>query len=147
MQLHEELRKGREEMGWTQAELASRAGIPRNQVVRAEKGDNITLETLRKIAIHLPLENLTLLESQKLQYDIVPHPEKLFIRSMESVRWALEAFHAAIQTAMAARAAVNAARRAAPLPGSEPGGDVEDLLLKSMNNFVKDAAAKLKEIA
>src|ERR1041385_5633625 len=74
MLLHEELRSAREAAGLTQTELAARAGIPRNQVVRAEKGENITLDTLRKIAAHLPLQNLTLLEKLKLDFDYIPEP-------------------------------------------------------------------------
>jgi len=55
MLLHEELGQAREKLGITQAELGARAGITRDQVVRAEKGENITLDTLRKDVVHLPL--------------------------------------------------------------------------------------------
>ena len=143
MQLHEELRKGRETLGLSQADLAARAGIPRNQVVRAEKGQNITLETLRKIAVHLPLDTLTLLETTKLKYHVLPQPEKVFIRSMMAVKSSMEAFYSALQTAMVARDALLAARRDEPLPGdSNPTYMDELLLLKNMSGFLED---KLKE--
>src|SRR5689334_9894947 len=102
MLLHEELRAAREAAGLTQTELAARAGIPRNQVVRAEKGENITLDTLRKIAAHLPLENLTLLERLKLDFDYIPQPEKLYLGALTNVRHALQSLLAAIEVAMAA---------------------------------------------
>jgi len=147
MLLHEELRSAREAAGWTQAELAARAGIPRNQVVRAEKGENITLDTLRKIAAHLPLQNLTLLEKLKLDFDYIPEPEKLYLGALANVTHALEALGAAIGVAMAARLALAAARRADP---QAPGGmsNVDDLLLlKNIGRTVEDVAAKLREIA
>src|ERR1051325_11405886 len=85
MHLHEELRAAREAAGLTQTELAARAGITRNQVVRAEKGGNITLDTLRKIAAHLPIEHLTLLEKLKLDFDYIPEPEKLYLGTLANV--------------------------------------------------------------
>ena len=42
--------KAREEMGWTQAELARRANVPRSTVSRTESGNNISIETLNKLA-------------------------------------------------------------------------------------------------
>src|SRR4029079_19041229 len=106
MHLHEELRDDREAAGLTQTERAARAGIPRNQVVRAEKGGNITLDTLRKIAAHLPIESLTLLEKLKLDFDYFPEPEKLYLNTLANIAHALNALGAAIDVAMAARAAL-----------------------------------------
>jgi transcriptional regulator with XRE-family HTH domain len=76
--LHEELRKGREKAGLSQKALANLAGIPRNQVVRAERGENITVDTLRKIVAHLPLTELSLLDTKGFRIDIVAEPEKLY---------------------------------------------------------------------
>lgn len=42
--------KAREEMGWTQAELAEKANVPRSTVSRTESGNNISIETLNKLA-------------------------------------------------------------------------------------------------
>ena len=148
MLLHEELRAAREAAGLTQSELARQAGIPRNQVVRAEKGENITLDTLRKIAAFLPLENLTLLEKLKLDFDYIPQPEKLYLGALTNVSQALEALRSAIGVAMAARLALATARRADPNPTSEGMNKVDDLLLlKTIGRSIEDVAAKLKEIA
>jgi transcriptional regulator with XRE-family HTH domain len=148
MLLHEELRAAREVAGLTQSELAKQAGIPRNQVVRAEKGENITLDTLRKIAAYLPLENLTLLEKLKLDFDYIPQPEKLYLGALTNVSQALEALRSAIGVAMAARLALATARRADPNPTSEGMNKVDDLLLlKTIGRSIEDVAAKLREIA
>ena len=130
MLIHEELRSAREEAGLSQAELAARAGIPRNQIVRAEKGENITLDTLRKIAAQLPVENLTLLESVDLRIDVLLHPEKLFLLAEETVLHLTRALAFALHVAAEAREAMEHARRASSVPGSaEDEADVESPVL------------------
>jgi len=42
--------RAREEMGWTQTELAHRANVPRSTVSRTDSGNNISIETLNKLA-------------------------------------------------------------------------------------------------
>jgi len=42
--------KAREEMGWTQTGLAQRANNPYSTVSRTESGNNISIETLNKLA-------------------------------------------------------------------------------------------------
>ena len=148
MLLHEELRSARETAGLTQTQRASLAGIPRNQVVRAEKGENITLDTLRKIAAFLPIENLTLLEKLKLDFDYIPQPEKLYLGALSNVSHSLEALRAAVEVAKAARMALAAAHRADPQPRSEGMNKVDHLLLlKTIGRSIEDVAARLKEIA
>jgi transcriptional regulator with XRE-family HTH domain len=128
--LHQELRRAREKAGLSQQALADRAGIPRNQVVRAERGENITIDTLRKIAAHLPVTELTLLDTTGLRVDIVADPEKLFLASLENVLRLSGALLGAIHLAMEARTAVEAARRAAPpRPEGQRSADVDPLLL------------------
>ena len=129
--IHEELRQAREQAGLSQQALADLAGIPRNQIVRAERGENITLDTLRKIAVHLPLTELTLLDTKGLRVDIIPEPEKLFFAAIDNVMHISDALLGAIHLAMEARLAVEAARRAAPpLPdGQQRSGSVDGLLL------------------
>jgi transcriptional regulator with XRE-family HTH domain len=129
--LHNELRRAREKAGLTQQALADRAGIPRNQIVRAERGENITVDTLRKIAVHLPVTELTLLETTGFRVDIFAEPEKLFLSAVENVLRQADALRGAIQLAMDARTAVEAARRAAPPPpeGYQPSAVIDPLLL------------------
>jgi transcriptional regulator with XRE-family HTH domain len=129
--LHEELRKAREKAGLSQQALADLARIPRNQVVRAERGENITVDTLRKIAAHLPVTELTLLDTKGLRVDIVADPEKLFLSALENVLRLADAMGGAIQLAMDVRSAVEAARRATPpLPeGAQRTADIDPLLL------------------
>lgn len=40
----------RENMGWSQAELAEHANVPRSTVSRTEKGKNVSIATLTKLA-------------------------------------------------------------------------------------------------
>lgn len=129
--LHEELRRARERAGLSQQALAELAGIPRNQIVRAEGGENITVDTLRKIAAHLPLSELTLLDTKAFRIDIIAEPEKLFLSALENVLRVTATLRGAIELAMQARLAAEAARRAAPpLPdGHDRSADVDPLLL------------------
>jgi transcriptional regulator with XRE-family HTH domain len=111
----------------TQQAVADLAGIPRNQVVRAERGDNITLDTLRKIAAHLPLTELTLLDTTGLRVDIIADPERLFLAAMENVLRLADAMRGAVELAMEARRSVELARRhASSMPeGYEPQPDID----------------------
>ncbi|HYK03717.1 MAG TPA: helix-turn-helix transcriptional regulator [Thermoanaerobaculia bacterium] len=129
--LHEELRRARERAGLSQQALADLAGIPRNQVVRAERGENITVETLRKIAIHLPLTELTLMDTKGFRIDIIAEPERLFMAAVENVMRQTAALRGAIILAMETRRAMEAARRATPpLPGEDQlPGDVDPVLI------------------
>lgn len=45
-----EIREARERIGWSQEHLASKAGVSRPTVARAETGSNISTGTLEKIA-------------------------------------------------------------------------------------------------
>lgn len=112
--LHEELRRAREKAGLSQQALADKAGIPRNQVVRAERGENITIDTLRKIAAYLPVTELPLLDTTGFRVDIIPAPEKLFLAALENVLGLADALRGAILLTLEAHAAVEAAHRAAP---------------------------------
>ena len=131
MDLHEELRSAREKAGLSQQALADLAGIPRNQVVRAERGENITVDTLRKIAIHLPLTELTLMDTKGFRVDIIAEPERLFMAALENVLRQAAALHGAINLAMETRRAMETARRATPpLPGEDQlPADVDPILI------------------
>lgn len=44
------IKQERENYGWTQKELAERAGIPQSTIARVEKGANTSMDTISKIA-------------------------------------------------------------------------------------------------
>ncbi len=129
--LHEELRRAREKAGLSQQALAELAGIPRNQVVRAERGENITVDTLRKIVVHLPLTELTLMDTKGFRVDIIAEPERLFLAALENVLRQADALRASIALAMETRRAAETARRATPpLPGgAQLNADVDPILM------------------
>jgi transcriptional regulator with XRE-family HTH domain len=145
--LHNELRRAREKAGLTQQALAHRAGIPRNQIVRAERGENITVDTLRKIAVHLPVTELTLLETTSFRVDIFAEPEKLFMSAVENVLRQANALRGAIQLAMDARTAVEAARRVIPPPPEayQPSPDFNPVLLRNLDRLAGEIETLEKE--
>ena len=101
-----------------------------------------------KIAAYLPLENLTLLEKLKLDFDYIPQPQKLYLGALSNVSHALEALLAAVEVAKAARMALAVAHRADPQPTSDGMNKVDDLLLlKTIGRSIEDVAARRKEIA
>src|SRR6188508_1773241 len=116
MMLHEEIRAARLKAGLTQEALAKAAGIPRNQVARAERGENITLDTLRKIAVKLPVDQLTLINMKTMVVDVLPEPEQLFIEATQTVIHMTFAMRTALTHALAMGQAVEALRRRHPLP-------------------------------
>lgn len=44
------IKQERESYGWTQNELAKKAGIPQSTIARIERGANTSMDTLSKIA-------------------------------------------------------------------------------------------------
>ncbi|HUP63304.1 MAG TPA: helix-turn-helix transcriptional regulator [Thermoanaerobaculia bacterium] len=148
MELHEELRKAREAAGLTQSELAKRAEIPRNQIVRAEKGENITLDTLRRIVVHLPaVTQLTLLEGVHLIPVSYPHQERALSSAVDALHLLGGAFLGALQTAIHSWEAVDQARRVNVPELAELGGDVDPrLLFKRLENAVRKLETFPKEV-
>ena len=69
MQLHEGVKRARLDLGWSQARLATEAGVPRERVRSLEDGANITLSTLEKIITVLP--NLKELSIGRVHVSIV----------------------------------------------------------------------------
>ena len=52
--LHQQVRTARQLAGLSRDELARRSGVPRSQIQKIEEGANVTLDTLMRIAEHLP---------------------------------------------------------------------------------------------
>lgn len=129
--LHDELRRGREAAGLSQTQLAVLAGIPRNQVARAERGENITIDTLRKIVVHLPIQELPLIEKVNLSVDVVPEPEKVYFATVNAVQQMALALGAALEAVGVAESVVLQARKAVPLPDvdGQPTAEIDPSLL------------------
>lgn len=138
--LHQELRKARKQAKLTQGKLAQLAGIPRQQVVRAERGDNITLETLRSIAAHLPVTHLTLLENVQLVADFLPQPAKIHFAAMDTVGLMVDAVRAALNLALQTRLAMQDALDREPLrvaAGLGPTPDEDIAVLRDLDAWVR----------
>jgi len=147
--LHEELRRGRERAGLSQAQLAARAGIPRNQIVRAEKGENITLDTLRKIAAYLPVTELTLLDTVKLTTDTLPVHDKIYVGATETLHQLLLALDAALVHAQDTYDALaNARRHETPEEAAERGAEVDpSMLFQRIDRTLEALDKQLKHTA
>jgi len=126
MMLHEELRRAREAAGLSQAALSARTGVPRNQIVRAERGDNITVDTLRRLAAHLPVTKLTLLDNIELRVNILAEPEKLYVGAAETVEKLAEAMTLALRQVVVARTGMLVAREAEAILHGEELRDAAD---------------------
>jgi len=61
MELHLQVREARKQAGLTQQEIAERSGVARTDVVRFERGENVTLKTFLRIVGVIPdLRDLTI---------------------------------------------------------------------------------------
>lgn len=49
------VREARDRHGWSQAELAARAGLSRPTIARIERGDDVSTATLAKVVVSLGL--------------------------------------------------------------------------------------------
>lgn len=59
--LQDQIRQARVDHGYSQAELARLAGVPRERLRQLESGGNVTMETFQKIVAQLPhLKSLSL---------------------------------------------------------------------------------------
>ena len=65
--LQAEIRQARVDHGYSQAELARLAGVPRERLRQLESGGNVTLETFQKIVAQLPRLKTVSLGSVELQ--------------------------------------------------------------------------------
>ncbi|SJN22976.1 hypothetical protein FM104_03820 [Microbacterium esteraromaticum] len=52
----DDIREARNQRGWTQEELAERAGVSRPTIARVERGDDVSTANLAKVAAALGLE-------------------------------------------------------------------------------------------
>jgi transcriptional regulator with XRE-family HTH domain len=113
MELHEEIRRARKDMGLTQGELADLVGIQRRQVSTLERGGNVTLNTLKRVLAVLPnLREFTFEQLRmKPEYrDAPPFDWTLFYIEMHNFQGYLEDLTKAVTAWLNAR----------PQPGEDP---------------------------
>jgi transcriptional regulator with XRE-family HTH domain len=103
MLMHEQLKQARERTGLSQAKLAALTGLSRNQIVRAETGENITIDTLRRILVHLPIDEITLLERVQVKIDYLNPAEKMFFGLGEIMSHLVQATLSTMSLAMVAK--------------------------------------------
>jgi transcriptional regulator with XRE-family HTH domain len=85
MELHEEVRRARKELGLSQAQLAAKVGLQRRQISTLERGGNVTLNTLKRVLNYLPnLQEFTFEQIRmKPEYrDVPPFEWDLFYVEM-----------------------------------------------------------------
>jgi transcriptional regulator with XRE-family HTH domain len=58
--LHEDVKRGRMAAGLSVAEVARAAGLPRQRVYSLERGENVTVDTIRRIVSVIPNLRVTL---------------------------------------------------------------------------------------
>ncbi len=103
MLMHDQLKQARERTGLSQAKLAALTGLSRNQIVRAESGENITIDTLRRILVHLPIDEVTLLERVRVKVDYLNPAEKMFFGLGEILSHLVQATLSTMSLAMVAK--------------------------------------------
>jgi transcriptional regulator with XRE-family HTH domain len=112
MLMHDQLKQARERAGLSQAKLAVLTGLSRNQIVRAEAGENITIDTLRRILVHLPIDEVTLLERVRVKVDYLNPAEKMFFGLGEILSHVVQATLSTMLLAMVAKDEMSMARHA-----------------------------------
>jgi len=100
MELHEEIRRARKDLGLSQEKLAELCGIQRRQLSILERGGNVTINTLRKVIAFLPnLQDFTF-EQVRMKPTYVDYPPfewDRFYANMSSLQKTLEEVNAAVK--------------------------------------------------
>ncbi len=100
MELHEEIRRARKDLGLSQDRLAELCGIQRRQLSILERGGNVTINTLRKVISFLPnLEEFTF-EQVRMKPSYIDYPPfewSLFYANMYGFQKALEDMSTALK--------------------------------------------------
>jgi transcriptional regulator with XRE-family HTH domain len=100
MELHEEIRRARKDLGLSQDRLAELCGIQRRQLSILERGGNVTLNTLRKVIGFLPnLEEFTFeqVRMKPTYIDYPPFEWSLFYVNLHNFQKTLEDVSTAIK--------------------------------------------------
>jgi transcriptional regulator with XRE-family HTH domain len=104
MELHEEIRRARKDLGLSQEQLSQLCGIQRRQLSTLERGGNVTLATLRKVLGFLPnLEEFTFeqVRMKPTYIDLPPFEWTLFYAHLSGLRDTLEGITTALNAWLA----------------------------------------------
>jgi transcriptional regulator with XRE-family HTH domain len=85
LELHEEIRRARKDLGLSQGQLSALCGVQRRQLSTLERGGNVTLNTLRKVIGFLPnLEDFTFeqVRMKPTYIDLPPFEWQVFYANM-----------------------------------------------------------------
>ncbi|MEA2491173.1 MAG: hypothetical protein QOH21_2965, partial [Acidobacteriota bacterium] len=88
LELHEEIRRARKDLGLSQGQLCALCGVQRRQLSTLERGGNVTLATLRKVIGFLPnLEDFTFeqVRMKPTYIDLPPFEWQLFYANMHTL--------------------------------------------------------------
>ena len=100
LELHEELRRARKELGLSQGQLSALCGVQRRQLSTLERGGNVTLNTLRKVLGFLPnLEDFTFeqVRMKPTYIDLPPFEWQVFYANMYSLHETLDGVKTALK--------------------------------------------------
>ena len=100
LELHNEIRRARKELGLSQGQLSVLCGIQRRQLSTLERGGNVTLNTLRKVIGFLPnLEEFTFeqLRMKPSYIDLPPFEWQVFYANMFSLHETLDGVKTALK--------------------------------------------------
>ena len=93
LELNEELRRARKELGLSQGQLSALCGVQRRQLSTLERGGNVTLNTLRKVLGFLPnLEDFTFeqVRMKPTYIDLPPFEWQVFYANMYTLHETLD---------------------------------------------------------
>ncbi|PYQ28397.1 MAG: hypothetical protein DMF56_16445 [Acidobacteria bacterium] len=100
LELHDEIRRARKDLGLSQAQLSALCGVQRRQLSTLERGGNVTLNTLRKVIGFLPnLEDFTFeqVRMKPIYIDLPPFEWQLFYANMQTLHETLDGVKTAVR--------------------------------------------------
>ena len=100
LELHEEIRRARKDLGLSQGQLAELCGLQRRQISTLERGGNVTLSTLRKVIGFLPnLQEFAFeqVRMKPLYIDLPPFEWQLFYANMHTLHETLDGVKTAVK--------------------------------------------------
>jgi transcriptional regulator with XRE-family HTH domain len=100
LELHDEIRRARKDLGLSQSQLSALCGVQRRQLSTLERGGNVTLNTLRKVIGFLPnLEDFTFeqVRMKPTYIDLPPFEWQVFYANMLALHDTLDGVKTALK--------------------------------------------------